>query len=91
MLAITNPCGCYTSTYLSLNGQQIIDDPSTPPVHTYSVAVPLTAGQTYTLSISGQSSQLLWGTPSALAPSIVRTEISAATAITVRSRPSAVR
>ena len=39
VLAITNPCGCYTSTYLSLDGKQIIDDPSTPPVHTYSVAV----------------------------------------------------
>ena len=70
MLAITNPCGCYTSTYLSLDGKQIIDNPSTPPVHTYSVAVSLTKGQTYTLSISGDSSQLLWGTPSALAPGI---------------------
>jgi len=70
VLAITNPCGCYTSTYLSLDGKQIIDDPSTPPVHTYSVAVQLTAGKTYTLSISGASSQLLWGTPSALAPGI---------------------
>jgi beta-glucosidase len=70
VLAITNPCGCYTSTYLSLDGKQIIDDPSTPPVHTYSVAVPLTAGKTYQLSISGDSSQLLWGTPSALAPGI---------------------
>jgi beta-glucosidase len=70
VLAITNPCGCYTSTYLSLDGKQIIDDPSTPPVHTYSVAVPLTAGKTYKLSISGDSSQLLWGTPSALAPGI---------------------
>ncbi len=68
--AITNPCGCYTSTYLSLDGKQIIDDPSTPPVHTYSVAVQLTAGKTYQLSISGDSSQLLWGTPSALAPGI---------------------
>ncbi len=70
VLAITNTCGCYTPTYLSLNGQQILDDPGTPPVHTYSVAVQLTAGQQYTLSISGSSSQLLWGTPSALAPGI---------------------
>ena len=70
VLAVTNPCGCYTSTYLSLNGKQIMDNPSTPPVHTYSVAVNLTKGQTYTLSISGDSSQLLWGTPSALAPGI---------------------
>ena len=70
VLAVTNPCGCYTSTYLSLDGKQILDNPSTPPVHTYSVAVQLTAGKQYTLSISGASSQLLWGTPSALAPGI---------------------
>ena len=70
VLAVTNPCGCYTSTYLSLNGTHLIDDPGTPPVSTYSVAVSLTAGKTYTLSISGASSQLLWGTPSALAPGI---------------------
>jgi beta-glucosidase len=70
VLALTNSCGCYTPTFLSLDGQQIIDDPSTPPVHTYSAAVQLTAGQTYTLAISGASAQLLWGTPSALAPGI---------------------
>ena len=70
VLAITNDCGCYTSTYLTLNGTQILDDPSTPPVHTYSVAVNLTAGQTYTLGISGDSDALTWGTPSALAPGI---------------------
>ena len=88
VLALTNPCGCYTPTYLSLNGQQILDDPSTPPVHTYSVAVNLTAGQQYTLSISGQSSQLLWGTPSALAPTInaaVSAAKSASTAVVVVS------
>jgi beta-glucosidase len=82
VLAITNPCGCYTSTYLSLDGKQIIDDPSTPPVHTYSVAVSLTAGHTYKLSISGASSQLLWGTPSFLAPSIAAA-VSAAKAASV--------
>ena len=80
VLAITNPCGCYTSTYLSLDGTQLIDNPSTPPVHTYSVAVNLTAGQTYTLSISGDSSQLLWGTPSALAPGIAAAVAAAKTA-----------
>jgi beta-glucosidase len=80
VLALTNPCGCYTSTYLSLDGTQIIDNPSTPPVHTYSVAVNLTAGQTYTLSISGASSQLLWGTPSALAPGIAAAVAAAKTA-----------
>ena len=88
ILALTNPCGCYTATSLSLNGQQILDDPSTPPVHTYSAAVQLTAGQQYTLSISGQSSQLLWGTPSALAPGInaaVSAAASASTAVVVVS------
>ena len=78
VLALTNPCGCYTATSLSLNGQQILDDPSTPPVHTFSAAVQLTAGQQYTLSIRGQSSQLLWGTPAALAPGI-SSAVSAAT------------
>ncbi|MBO0805090.1 MAG: glycoside hydrolase family 3 C-terminal domain-containing protein [Nocardiopsaceae bacterium] len=70
VLAITNPCGCYSPTYLSLNGKHLIDDPSTPPVHTYSAAVHLVKGQSYTLSVSGQSSQLLWATPSDLAPGI---------------------
>jgi beta-glucosidase len=72
VLAFTNECGCYSPEYLSLNGQQILDDPGTPPVSTYSVAVNLTAGQTYTLAISGggESSNLSWGTPSALAPGL---------------------
>ena len=82
VLALTNPCGCYTSTYLSLDGTQIIDNPSTPPVHTYSVAVNLTAGKKYTLAISGDSSQLLWGTPSALAPGIAAAVAAAKTAAT---------
>ena len=82
VLALTNSCGCYTSTYLSLNGQQIIDNPSTPPVHTYSVAVTLIAGQQYTLKVSGDSSQLLWGTPSALAPGIAAAVNAAKTAKT---------
>ncbi|MGN6868049.1 MAG: glycoside hydrolase family 3 C-terminal domain-containing protein [Solirubrobacteraceae bacterium] len=70
VLAVTNPCGCYTPTYLSLNGKQILDVPSTPPVHVYSVAVDLTAGQTYQVQITGASSHFAWGTPSALAPGI---------------------
>jgi beta-glucosidase len=88
VLAVTNPCGCYTSTYLSLNGTHLIDDPGTPPVSTYSVAVSLTKGKTYTLSISGESSQLLWGTPPALAPGIsaaVAAAKSASTAVVVVS------
>jgi beta-glucosidase len=88
VLAIDNPCGCYTPTYLSLDGKQILDDPSTPPVHVYSVAVSLVKGQTYTLSISGDSDELLWGTPSALQPGIddaVAAAKSADTAVVVVS------
>jgi beta-glucosidase len=70
VLAVTNPCGCYTTTNLSLNGKQILADPGTPPVGVYSVAVPLTAGQTYQVQITGASSHFAWGTPSALAPGI---------------------
>ncbi|HEY4703823.1 MAG TPA: glycoside hydrolase family 3 C-terminal domain-containing protein, partial [Streptosporangiaceae bacterium] len=82
VLAITNDCGCYTPTYLTLGGKQIIDDPSTPPVHTYSVAVNLTAGQTYTVGISGASSALTWGTPSALAPGLTAAAAAAKSAKT---------
>ena len=88
VLAITNDCGCYTPTYLTLNGKQLLDNPSTPPVHTYSVAVNLTAGQTYTLGISGDSDALTWGTPSALAPGIaaaVTAAKAASTAVVVVS------
>jgi beta-glucosidase len=88
VLALTNPCRCYASAYLSLNGQRLLADPSTPPVHTYSVAAALTAGQRYTLSISGRSSQLLWGTPSALARGInaaVSAAKAASTAVVVVS------
>ncbi len=72
VLAITNTCGCYTSAYLSLDGKQLIDNPSTPPVHVYSVAVNLTAGQQYTLSTSGDGpvSAITWAKPSDLAPGI---------------------
>jgi beta-glucosidase len=91
VLAITNPCGCYTPEYLDLNGQPLIDDPSTPPVHTYSVAVNLIAGQTYTLSIPSGGSQvsaLTWAEPTDLAPDIadaVAAAKSAKTAVVVVS------
>jgi beta-glucosidase len=70
VLAITNSCGCYTATTLAVNGTEILADPSTPPVATYSAAVPLQAGHTYQIQISGDSSALTWATPSALAPGI---------------------
>jgi beta-glucosidase len=88
VLAVTNPCTCYTSTYLSLDGQQILDNPGTPPQDVYSVAVQLTQGQTYTIGISGDSSALTWATPSALAQQIapaVAAAKSASTAVVVVS------
>jgi beta-glucosidase len=88
VLAITNPCLCYTSAYLKLNGKELIDNPSTPPVHTYSASVRLTAGTKYTVSISGDTSQLLWATPADLAPGIaaaVTAAKSASTAVVVVS------
>jgi beta-glucosidase len=88
VLAIQNPCGCYTSTYLKLNGQVLLDNPSTPPVNTYSVAVNLKAGQHYVLQITGDSSALAWARPSDLAPGIARAVAaarSASTAIVVVS------
>ncbi len=82
VLALTNPCGCYTPTYLKLDGKALLDVPSTPPMHTYSVAVQLRAGQSYRLLISGDSSQLLWGTPSGLAPGIAKAVTAAKAAAT---------
>ena len=91
VLALTNSCGCYTPTYLKLDGHTLLDVPSTPPVHTYSVAVQLQAGQSYHLLISGDSSALTWGTPSYLAPGIAKAVTaakSASTAVVVVSDDS---
>ena len=71
-----------------MNGTNLIDNPSTPPVHTYSASIHLTAGTTYTISISGDTSQLLWATPTDLAPYLsaaVTAAKSASTAVVVVS------
>ncbi len=70
VIAMTNACHCYTPSYLYVNGRELIDNPGTPPVDTYSAALHLTAGQKYAIKIISQSSNLDWGTPSALAPGI---------------------
>ncbi len=74
VLAFQNPCGCYTSVDLSLDGTEILANPGTPPVSTYSVGVNLVAGQTYTLQLSGggESANLSWATPSELLPGITQ-------------------
>jgi len=57
-------------------------------VHTYSASVQLTAGQTYTIKITGDSSALTWAKPSDLAPGIasaVAAARAASTAVVVVS------
>jgi len=84
VLAFQNP-GNYTATDLSLNGQEILADPGTPPVSSYSVGVNLVAGQTYTLQLNGggPSADLSWATPSELAPGIAQAVAAAKSAATV--------
>ena len=81
VLAFQNP-GTYTATNLYLDGKEILANPGTPPVSTYSVGVDLTAGQTYTLQLSGggPSANLSWATPSDLAPGISQAAAAAKTA-----------
>jgi beta-glucosidase len=74
VLAFENPCGCYSAVDLSLDGTEILANPGTPPVSTYSVGVNLVAGHTYTLRLAGggESANLSWATPSDLAPGIAQ-------------------
>jgi beta-glucosidase len=62
------------SAVLSLDGQQILANPGTPPVSVYSVGVNLEAGQTYPVQLSGGSppASLSWATPSDLAPGLAQ-------------------
>ena len=90
VLAFENPCGCYSAVNLSLDGTQLLANPGTPPVSTYSVGVNLVAGQKYTLQLSGggESANLSWATPSDLAPGIaqaVKAAKAARTAVVVVS------
>ncbi len=84
VLAFENPCGCYSTVSLSLDGKQILANPGTPPVSTYSVGVNLVAGQAYTLQLSGggESANLSWATPSDLAPGIAQAVAAAKAAST---------
>jgi beta-glucosidase len=82
VLALENSCGCYTPATLSVNGHEILDNPSTPPVSTYSASVYLVAGQQYSIAISGDTAAFTWGTPSALAPGIAQAVAAAKTAAT---------
>ncbi len=83
VLAFKNP-GSFSATNLSLDGQEILSNPGTPPVSTYSVGVNLVAGQTYTLQLSGggPSANLSWAIPSQLAPGIAQAVAAAKSART---------
>jgi len=59
-----------TPATLSVNGTTLFADPSTPPVHTYTASIDLTAGVQYTIQINGDTSALTWAMPSDLAPGI---------------------
>ena len=75
VFAVKNDCGCYTPAYLSVNGTQVLDNPGTPPQDTYSVAVSLVQGKTYTIGLTGQNYSppvLTWATPSDLAPGLAQ-------------------
>jgi len=88
VLSLNNPCGCYTSTILSVNGKEILNNPGTPPVSTYSASVRLQAGHSYSVKITGDSNAFTWGTPSALATGInqaVTAAKAASTAVVVVS------
>jgi beta-glucosidase len=84
VLAFQNPCGCYAAVSLSLDGTELLANPGTPPVSTYSVGVDLVAGQTYTLQLSGggESANLSWATPDDLAPGISQAVAAAKAATT---------
>ncbi len=89
VLAFKNP-GNFSVTNLSLDGKVILANPGTPPVSTYSVAVDLQAGHTYTLTLNGggPSANLSWATPSDLSSGIdqaVAAAKSASTAVVVVS------
>ena len=85
VFAVQNGCGCYNPAYLSVNGVQVLDNPGTPPQDTYSVAVPLTQGQTYTIGLTGptySAPALTWATPSDLAPGLAQAAAAAKAAST---------
>ncbi len=64
IVGLQNNCGCYTTGTLAINGAPLIVNPGTPPVSIFSASIALTAGQTYTVTINGNSSALVWATPS---------------------------
>ncbi len=83
VLAFQNP-GSYTATNLYLDGKELLSNPGTPPVSTYSVGINLQAGQTYSLQLSGggPSANLSWAMPSDLAAGIAQAVTAAKSATT---------
>ncbi len=51
IIGFSNNCHCYSNASLALDGKLLLNNPGTPPVTTYSVAVHLNRGQAYQLTI----------------------------------------
>jgi beta-glucosidase len=86
VLAAGNSCRCERDARVTLDGAKVIDVPGGQGAGTYSVAVGLTAGHRYNLSVSGPVSGLTWATPSAVSAFIdaaVKKARAARTAIVV--------
>ena len=86
VLAFRNPCHCYAASVLRLDGRELLSNPGTPPVSTFSASVQLAAGQRYRLTLTGATSGLVWAKPSDLAPYLataVRAAKQAAVAVVV--------
>lgn len=52
VLGFSNNCHCYSNASLAMDGKLLINNPGTPPVTTYTVAVHLNRGQAYRLTIT---------------------------------------
>jgi beta-glucosidase len=76
------PNTIYRQETLSVDGKQLINDPGTPPVSTYTASVHFAVGSTHHLVISGSSADLSWITPDVVQPQLVAAAAAAASAHT---------
>ena len=53
IIGLTNACQCFSLGSLAIDGRTLINNPGTPPVATYSVAVHLNKGEAYQLTVTG--------------------------------------
>ena len=53
IIGLTNACQCFSVGSLAIDGRTLINDPGTPPVATYSVAIHLNKARAYRLTVTG--------------------------------------